>query len=113
MYVVEGPANAYTSIPVGVYWAITTMTTLGFGDIAPKPDLGRILASLMMLVGWGTLAVPTGIVSAEFTAPRIRRAPTTRTGHECLSEGHSPSARLSRDCGALLPAWQRDAEPAD
>ena len=56
MYVVEGPANGYTSIPVGVYWAITTMTTVGFGDITPKTDLGRLLASLMILLGWGTLA---------------------------------------------------------
>ena len=109
MYVVEGPDNGYTSIPVGVYWAITTMTTVGFGDITPKTDLGRLLASLMMLLGWGTLAVPTGIVSAEFTAQRMRRPPTTRTCHECLSEGHSPSARFCRDCGAPLPPWQRDA----
>lgn len=108
MYVVEGPANGYTSIPVGVYWAITTMTTVGFGDITPKTDLGRVIASLMMLLGWGTLAVPTGIVSAEFTAQRMTRVPTTRTCHECLSEGHTPSARFCRDCGAVLPPWQHD-----
>jgi voltage-gated potassium channel len=109
MYVIEGPANGYTSIPVGVYWAITTMTTVGFGDITPKTDLGRLLASVMMLIGWGTLAVPTGIVSAEFTAHRLLREPTTRTCHECLSEGHLPSARYCRDCGAELPPWQHDA----
>jgi voltage-gated potassium channel len=108
MYVVEGPANGYTSIPVGVYWAITTMTTVGFGDITPKTELGRVMASLMMLLGRGTLAVPTGIVSAEFTAQRMTRAPTPRTCHECLSEGHSPSARFCRDCGAALPPWQHD-----
>lgn len=108
MYVVEGPANGYTSIPVGVYWAITTMTTVGFGDITPKTDLGRVIASVMMLIGWGTLAVPTGIVSAEFTSQRIPREPTTRTCHECLTEGHSPSARFCRDCGAELPPWQND-----
>lgn len=108
MYVVEGPANGYTSIPVGVYWAITTMTTVGFGDITPKTDLGRALASLMMLIGWGTLAVPTGIVSAEFTAQRTTREPTTRSCHECLSEGHSPAARFCRDCGARLPPWHHD-----
>jgi voltage-gated potassium channel len=112
MYVVEGPANGYTSIPVGVYWAITTMTTVGFGDITPKTDLGRVLASLMMLLGWGTLAVPTGIVSAEFTALRARREPTTRSCHECLSEGHAPTAQFCRDCGAPLPPWQHDgADP--
>ncbi len=108
MYVVEGPAHGFTSIPVSVYWAITTMTTVGFGDITPHTDLGRVIASAMMLLGWGTLAVPTGIVSAEFTALRLPREPTTRTCHECLSEGHSPSARFCRDCGAPLPPWVAD-----
>jgi voltage-gated potassium channel len=113
MYVVEGPENGYTSIPVGVYWAITTMTTVGFGDITPKTELGRIVASVMMLIGWGTLAVPTGIVSAEFTADRLTRRPvTTRTCHECLSEGHLPTARYCRDCGARLPTYRADAEVA-
>jgi len=108
MYVVEGPENGFTSIPVGVYWAITTMTTVGFGDVTPKTDLGRLIASLMMLLGWGTLAVPTGIVSAELVGQQGRREPTTRTCHECLSEGHSPTAKFCRDCGAPLPAYQRD-----
>lgn len=113
MYVVEGPDNGYTSIPVGIYWAITTMTTVGFGDITPKTDLGRLLASVMMLLGWGTLAVPTGIVSAEFTSRRVAQSTTTRTCHDCLSEGHSPSAAFCRDCGAPLPPWQRDGFPSD
>jgi voltage-gated potassium channel len=108
MYVVEGPQNGFTSIPVSVYWAITTMTTVGFGDITPKTDLGRTIASVMMLLGWGTLAVPTGIVSAEFTASRMQREPTTRTCHECLSEGHLPASRYCRDCGAPLPPYQND-----
>jgi voltage-gated potassium channel len=109
MYVVEGPAGGFTSIPIGVYWAITTMTTVGFGDITPKTDLGRLIASVMMLIGWGTLAVPTGIVSAEFVAQKVHREPTTRTCHECLSEGHLPNARFCRDCGAELPPYQHDA----
>ena len=108
MYVVEGPDNGFTSIPVGVYWAITTLTTVGFGDVTPKTDLGRFIASLMMLMGWGTLAVPTGIVSAELVS-KTRREPTTRTCHECLSEGHLPNARFCRDCGAELPPYQNDA----
>jgi voltage-gated potassium channel len=111
MYVVEGPANGFTSIPVGVYWAITTMTTVGFGDLAPKTDLGRLIASVMMLAGWGTLAVPTGIVSAEFTAQRFTRETTTRTCPDCLTEGHLPSARFCRDCGAKLPRYMREASP--
>ncbi len=111
MYVVEGPANGFTSIPVSVYWAVTTMTTVGFGDITPKTDAGRVIASVMMLLGWGTLAVPTGIVSAEFTAQRLPRAVTTRSCHACLSEGHAASARYCRDCGAPLPPWQQGPQP--
>lgn len=106
MYVVEGPANGFTSVPTSIYWAISTMTTVGFGDITPKTDFGRLIASVMMLLGWGTLAVPTGIVSAEFTAQRFGPlSPTTRTCHACLSEGHLPQARYCRDCGAPLPPY--------
>jgi voltage-gated potassium channel len=108
MYVVEGPDNGYTSVPVSVYWAITTLTTVGFGDISPKTDLGRLIASLMMLMGWGTLAVPTGIVSAEFAARRIHPEVTTRTCHDCLSEGHPVRAKFCSDCGARLPPYQVD-----
>lgn len=109
MYVVEGPANGYTSIPVGVYWAITTMTTVGFGDITPKTDLGRVIASAMMLLGWGTLAVPTGIVSAEFTAQRLPGRPQPRRCRACHSEGHPPKARFCSDCGAALPKGYSEA----
>lgn len=109
MYVIEGPENGFTSIPTAIYWAITTVTTVGFGDITPKTDLGRALASAMMLIGWGTLAVPTGIVSAEFATRRERQAPTTRTCHECLSEGHLASAKYCRDCGTVLPEHQTDS----
>lgn len=109
LYVVEGPARGYTSIPMSVYWAIVTMTTVGYGDITPRTDLGRLIAAVMMLLGWGILAVPTGIVSAEMTARRFARAPTTRTCHECLSEGHEESARFCKDCGAALPPYQRDS----
>ena len=116
MYVIEGPANGFTTIPTSVYWAITTMTTVGFGDIAPKTELGRFISSMMMLLGWGTLAVPTGIVTAEMAAQRqamLGLAPTpvtTRTCPECLSEGHLPEARFCMHCGALLPPWQHDAQ---
>ncbi len=109
MYVVEGPANGFTSIPSAVYWAVTTMTTVGFGDITPKTDLGRFIASCMMLLGWGTLAVPTGIVTAEMTARRALEPTTTRTCHECLTEGHAPDARYCLHCGAHLPAYFREA----
>lgn len=104
MYVVEGPANGFTSIPTAVYWAITTMTTVGFGDITPKTDLGRLIASLMMLLGWGTLAVPTGIVTAEMSYAR-RASVTTRTCQECLTEGHMADAKFCRNCGHALPEY--------
>lgn len=104
MYVVEGPVNGFTSIPTAVYWAITTMTTVGFGDITPKTELGRLISSAMMLLGWGTLAVPTGIVTAEMTAQRMTRGPMTRTCPECLSEGLALEARYCQHCGASLAA---------
>ncbi len=102
MYVVEGPENGFSSIPTSVYWAITTMTTVGFGDITPKTDLGRLISSVMMLLGWGTLAVPTGIVTAEMTSQRLGRPFSGRTCPECLSEGHLPEAHFCQHCGAAL-----------
>jgi voltage-gated potassium channel len=110
MYVVEGPANGFTSIPTSVYWAITTMTTVGFGDITPKTELGRLITSFMMLLGWGTLAVPTGIVTAEMTARRIGSQPVSRTCPECLKEGHASEAHYCLHCGTALPPLVRDAE---
>lgn len=109
MYIVEGPENGFTSIPTSVYWAITTLTTVGFGDITPKTDLGRLLSSIMMLLGWGTLAVPTGIVTSELTAQRMTRAPTTRTCQECLAEGLATEAKFCMNCGAKLPQYATDA----
>lgn len=109
MYLVEGPANGFTSIPTSVYWAISTVTTVGYGDITPRTDLGRLISSFMMLLGWGILAVPTGIVTAEMSAQRNQQPlplPTTRTCHQCLSEGHQPDARFCLHCGAALPAYQ-------
>ena len=103
MYVVEGPANGFTSIPTAVYWAITTMTTVGFGDITPKTELGRFISSIMMLLGWGTLAVPTGIVTAEMTVRRTGGTPATRVCPECLHEGHAPEAHYCLNCGTALP----------
>lgn len=104
MYVVEGPENGYTSIPVSVYWAIVTMTTVGYGDISPKTDLGRLIASVMMLVGWGILAVPTGIVSAEMTAQRYAIGKSGRRCPGCGHDGHGPAARYCDRCGVALDA---------
>jgi voltage-gated potassium channel len=110
MYVVEGPQNGFTSIPLSIYWAISTITTVGFGDITAKTSLGQFIASCIMLIGWGTLAVPTGIVTAEMAAQRggmhkASYAATTRTCHACLSEGHLPEAKYCLHCGAKLPLY--------
>jgi len=115
MYVVEGPKNGFTSIPVAMYWATVTMTTVGYGDITPHTHLGKAIASFMMLLGWGILAVPTGIVTAEMSARRGDRrlgparalakavAPAPRPSCEaCGSGGHEASARFCKDCGAPL-----------
>jgi voltage-gated potassium channel len=103
MYVVEGPENGFTSIPVAMYWGISTMTTVGFGDITPKTDLGRFVASCMMLLGWGILAVPTGIVTAEMTFRSIRRSAGTMIRCPgCQTEGHDASARFCMHCGRAL-----------
>ena len=102
MYVIEGPDHGFTSIPVAIYWAITTMTTVGFGDIAPKTSLGRVVASVVMLLGWGILAVPTGIVTAEMTTRRLSEADRVRQCPSCRSVIHAPEARFCQHCGAAL-----------
>lgn len=104
MYIVEGPENGFTSIPTAVYWAITAVTTVGFGDLTPKTDIGRAIASLMMLTGWGILAVPTGIISSEMTAQRFLLSRPDRRCPACGSRGHVPDARYCKDCGAALAA---------
>ena len=104
LYVVEGPEHGFTDIPTSVYWAITTITTVGFGDITPKTNAGRFIASLMMLIGWGTLAVPTGIVTAEMTARRhVRSFLLPRGCPACGASGYGPEARFCQMCGAALP----------
>ncbi|MGD9942437.1 MAG: ion transporter [Burkholderiaceae bacterium] len=103
MYVVEGPENGFTSIPTSIYWAISTLATVGFGDITPHTGLGRFIASVMMLLGWGVLAVPTGIVTVEMTQQASRRRALSRVCGECLLEGHDSDARFCKACGARLP----------
>ncbi|SHM42978.1 voltage-gated potassium channel [Duganella sacchari] len=102
MYVVEGPENGYTSIPTAVYWAISTMTTVGFGDLVPKTDTGRTIASFMMLLGWGILAVPTGIISSEITYQRGQPRSSSRACPNCFTTGHDADARFCKGCGTAL-----------
>ncbi len=101
MYMIEGEANGFTSIPRSVYWAILTLTTVGYGDIAPQTDLGRFAASIVMILGYGILAVPTGIVSVELArveSPDI----STQVCPTCTAEGHDPDAVYCKYCGAGL-----------
>jgi voltage-gated potassium channel len=102
MYVVEGPEHGFSSIPIAIYWAITTMTTVGFGDIAPETNLGRAVASVVMLLGWGILAVPTGIVTAEMTHRRLSASDDFRRCPVCAAVVRSGSARFCDQCGARL-----------
>jgi voltage-gated potassium channel len=102
MYVIEGPAHGFTSIPFAIYWAISTISTVGYGDVVPRTDFGRALASLMMLIGWGILAVPTGIVTAEMTAQHFRTRRLRRQCPGCRSADHEGDAEFCRLCGTKL-----------
>ncbi|WP_434633509.1 ion transporter [Chromobacterium sp. CV08] len=111
MYVIEGPEHGFTSIPTSIYWAIVTLTTVGFGDITPKTPMGQALASLVMITGYGIIAVPTGIVSAEIARaspdPAENRSATRLCPH-CFSEGHDWDARFCKHCGGQLPRPSKD-----
>nr|WP_319394870.1 ion transporter [uncultured Desulfobacter sp.] len=101
MYLIEGGKNGFTSIPKSIYWAIVTMTTVGYGDISPQTALGQALASIIMVLGYGIIAVPTGIVTSELT--RTPQKPvTTQVCPECLKEGHDEDARFCKFCSAPL-----------
>ncbi|QRK12375.1 ion transporter [Archangium violaceum] len=101
MYLVEGEANGFDSIPRGMYWAIVTMTTVGFGDITPKTVPGQFIASVLMILGYGVLAVPTGIVSVELAAAS-RHGINPQACPGCGSEGHDVDAVHCKFCGTRL-----------
>jgi voltage-gated potassium channel len=101
MYLVEGPQNGFTNIPVDVYWAIVTLTTVGYGDIAPQTAAGRLLASAVMILGYGIIAVPTGIVTAELVSAE-RGARNARRCKACDKAGHDRDARHCKHCGVVL-----------
>lgn len=100
MYVIEGEDSGFTSIPVGIYWAIVTLSTVGYGDVAPVTPLGQMLAALVMLLGFGIIAVPTGIVSLELVRPS--EGVTTQACPGCGREGHDADARYCKFCAATL-----------
>jgi voltage-gated potassium channel len=101
MYLVEGPENGFTSIPRAMYWAVVTMTTVGYGDITPHTTLGQVITSLIMLVGYSIIAVPTGIFAAELAAG-IRDARQHIACDSCHLKGHQTDARYCRGCGKPL-----------
>ncbi len=101
MYLIEGPEHGFTSIPTSMYWAIVTLTTVGYGDIAPATVPGQLLAALLMVLGYGIIAVPTGIVSAELV--EASRHPTLlRLCRSCELSDHASDALHCRKCGAKL-----------
>ena len=101
MYLVEGPASGFTSIPMGIYWAIVTLTTVGFGDITPATTLGQTIASFVMILGYGIIAVPTGIVTAELTV-QSRAQLRGRRCESCLNVEDDAQASFCRRCGRPL-----------
>jgi voltage-gated potassium channel len=101
MYLVEGPENGFTSIPRSVYWAIVTITTVGYGDIHPRTPLGQVLASVAMILGYGIIAVPTGIVSAEL-AQASRAKDERKACPHCGLRGHDVHARFCSRCGGAV-----------
>jgi voltage-gated potassium channel len=102
MYLVEGPENGFTSIPRSIYWAVITLTTVGYGDIYPHTPVGQALASIVMILGYAIIAVPTGIVSSEMVKADAQNNMNTRSCTSCGEEGHFPKANFCRQCGANL-----------
>jgi len=101
MYMVEGEENGFTSIPESIYWAIVTLTTVGYGDIAPHTDLGKFISSFVMILGYAIIAVPTGIITVAFNEQH-KKGITTQVCPNCLAEGHDPDAIFCKECGTRL-----------
>ena len=101
MYVIEGPEHGFTSIPKGIYWAIVTLTTVGFGDIVPSTPLGQVLSSLVMITGYSIIAVPTGIFTAEL-ANAMRGEQLQQDCPTCRKESHEQDAAFCSRCGSKL-----------
>jgi voltage-gated potassium channel len=102
MYLVEDAQNGFDSIPDSVYWAIVTITTVGYGDISPVTPTGKFIASIIMLIGYGIIAVPTGIITTEMTLAARKRSHGHETCPGCGREGHDSNARFCKYCGTRL-----------
>ncbi len=102
MYLIEGPQYGFTTLNASVYWAIVTITTVGYGDITPHTPLGRILASVLILIGYSIIAIPTGLITTHMTtALQNRRA--RRVCPNCSNAEHDKNARFCHACGTELP----------
>ncbi|MFV0591852.1 MAG: ion transporter [Draconibacterium sp.] len=100
MYIIEGEANGFTSIPQSIYWAIVTLTTVGYGDISPQTPLGQLMASIVMIMGYAIIAIPTGIVTAEIINPSHKT--NTQVCPNCLHDKHDDDAVFCKKCGAKI-----------
>jgi voltage-gated potassium channel len=101
MYVVEGEQNGFTSIPRSIYWAVVTLTTVGYGDISPQTSVGQVIAAVVMVLGFAIIAIPTGIVTAEMVRQGERKK-AGRTCRNCNTAGHGDEASFCRFCGGAL-----------
>jgi voltage-gated potassium channel len=108
IYVIEGPEHGFNSIPHSIYWAIVTITTVGYGDVVPMTPMGQVLSAVGMLIGYAVIAVPTGIVTAELTlSQRLKKERAIRSSRNCSTCAHveaDPEAHYCRSCGSALPA---------
>ncbi|MBO0951909.1 ion transporter [Fibrella forsythiae] len=103
MYIVEGEEHGFDSIPTSIYWAIVTLTTVGYGDLSPQTPLGKTLASLVMIMGYGIIAVPTGIVTAELSQVALKsKQVTSQACPNCSQYGHDADALFCKYCGSHL-----------
>jgi voltage-gated potassium channel len=102
MYIIEQKENGFESIPESIYWAIVTITTVGYGDISPVTPLGKFIASIIMLIGYGIIAVPTGIITTEMAIAARSRGHGTEACPGCGREGHDANALFCKYCGEKL-----------
>ena len=112
MYVIEGKQNGFTSIPRGIYWAIVTLTTVGYGDISPKTNVGQAVAAVVMLLGYSIIAVPTGIVTFELTHLKDEKS-VKKVCRQCHRDDHDQDAEYCKFCGKLLPPQGPGDAPVD
>jgi voltage-gated potassium channel len=101
MYLIEGSENGFSSIPISIYWAIVTLTTVGYGDIAPQTVAGQSLAAFIMILGYAIIAVPTGIVTSEISHQKKIRENTQHCSN-CATYGHEQNANYCKNCGSKM-----------